>query len=156
MISVFLAQLATLGPIGRYLPAPGTAGAVSALITGFFLAKSGFIILFSALLLVTILGVFAANAYSQLTNTDDASEVIIDEVAGQWLVLLCIPPAIDSAVLWYGAGFILFRIFDILKPWPVSAAERLPGGIGVMADDVMAGTLAGMALLMAQLFIYPA
>ena len=154
-MSVFLAHLATLGPIGRYLPAPGTAGALLALITGFFLAKNGFIILFVALLLITILGVFAANAYSQLTNTDDAREVIIDEVAGQWLVLLCIPPNIDLALLWYGAGFILFRIFDILKPWPVSAAESLPGGIGVMADDVVAGTLAGMALLMAQLFIYP-
>ena len=154
-MSVFLAHLATLGPIGRYLPAPGTAGALLALITGFFLAKNGFIILFVALLLITILGVFAANAYSQLTNTDDAREVIIDEVAGQWLVLLCIPPNIDLALLWYGAGFILFRIFDILKPWPVSAAESLPGGIGVMADDVVAGTLAGIALLMAQLFIYP-
>ena len=153
---VFLAQLATLGPIGRYLPAPGTAGSVTALIVGFFLAKNGFIILFSALLLVTILGVFAADSYSRLTNTDDPGEVVIDEVAGQWVVLLCIPPNIDSALLWYGAGFILFRLFDILKPWPVSAAESLPGGIGVMADDVVAGTLAGMTLLMAQLFIYPA
>ena len=155
-MSVFLAQLATLGPIGRYLPAPGTAGSIAALITGFLIAKNGFFILFSALFLVTLLGVFAADAYSRLTNTDDAGEVIIDEVAGQWLVLLCIPPNIDSAPLWYGAGFILFRLFDILKPWPVSAAERLPGGIGVMADDVVAGTLAGMSLLMAQLFIYPA
>ena len=156
MMYVFLAQLATLGPIGRYLPAPGTVGSVSALIAGFLLAKNGFIILFSALLLVTILGVFAADAYSQLTGTDDAGEVIIDEVAGQWLVLLCIPPNIDLALFWYVAGFVLFRLFDILKPWPVSAAEGLPGGIGVMADDVVAGTLAGILLLMAQLLIYPA
>ena len=155
-MSVFLAQLATLGPIGRYLPAPGTAGSITALITGFVLAKHGFMILFSALLLITILGVFAADAYSQLTGTDDAGEVIIDEVAGQWLVLLCIPPNIDLALFWYVAGFVLFRLFDILKPWPVSAAEGLPGGIGVMADDMVAGTLAGMALLMAQLLIFPA
>ena len=120
------------------------------------LAKHGFMILFSALLLITILGVFAADAYSQLTGTDDAGEVIIDEVAGQWLVLLCIPPNLDSPLLWYVAGFVLFRLFDILKPWPVSAAEALPGGLGVMADDVVAGILAGMVLLMAQLFIYPA
>ena len=153
-MTVFLAQFATLGPVGRYLPAPGTAGSISALITGFFLAKTGFFILLLALLLVTILGVFAADTYSRLTNTDDAGEVIIDEVAGQWLVLLCIPPNINSALFWYGAGFILFRLFDILKPWPVSSAERLPGGIGVMADDLVAGTLAGLALLMAQLFIY--
>ena len=155
-MSVFLAQLATLGPIGRYLPAPGTAGSISALITGFFLAKNGFIILLSALLLVTILGVFAADAYSQLSGKNDAGEVIIDEVAGQWLVLLCIPTSIDSALVWYVAGFVLFRLFDILKPWPVSAAEGLPGGLGVMADDVVAGILAGMVLLMAQLLIYPA
>ena len=153
-MSVFLGQLATLGPIGRNLPAPGTAGSVTAIIVGFLLAKNGFIILFSTLLLVTVLGVFAADAYSRLTKTTDAGEVIIDEVAGQWLVLLCIPPNIDNVLLWYGAGFVLFRFFDILKPWPVSAAERLPGGIGVMADDVVAGTLAGIALLMAQLFIY--
>ena len=155
-MSVFLAHLATLGPIGRYLPAPGTAGSVLALIAGFFLAKSGFMMLFLALLLVTLLGTFAADAYSRLTNTNDAGEIIIDEVAGQWLVLLCIPPNIDLALLWYGAGFLLFRLFDIFKPWPISVAEKLPGGIGVMADDVVAGTLAGMALLIAQLFIYPA
>ena len=107
-------------------------------------------------MLVTILGVFAADSYSQLTNTDDPGEVIIDEVAGQWVVLLCIPPNIDLALLWYVAGFILFRSFDILKPWPVSTAERLPGGIGVMADDLVAGTLAGMAILIAQLFIFTA
>ena len=152
---VFLAQLATLGPIGRYLPAPGTAGSVIALIAGYFLAKNGFIMLFSALLLVTILGVFAADAYSKLTNKEDAGEVIIDEVAGQWLVLLCIPHNLDATLLWYGAGFILFRLFDIIKPWPIFYAEKLRGGIGVMADDVVAGSLAGMVLMIAQLFINP-
>lgn len=149
-----MSQFATLGPVGRLLPAPGTAGSLVALFIGFFLAKSGFFVLLSALLLVTVAGVFAAEAYSRLTNTHDAGEVIIDEVAGQWLVLLCIPPNIDTALLWYAAGFLLFRLFDILKPWPVSAAERLPGGIGVMADDLVAGTLAGLAILMAQLFVY--
>ena len=153
-MSGLLAQLATLGPLGRSLPAPGTAGSLFALVTGFFLAKGGILVLLPALLLVTIVGVFAADAYAKLTNKKDAGEVIIDEVAGQWLVLLCIPPNLDTAFWWYAAGFILFRLFDILKPWPVSSAERLPDGIGVMADDLVAGTLAGMAILVAQLFIY--
>ena len=153
-MSGLLAQLATLGPLGRSLPAPGTAGSLFALVTGFFLAKGGILVLLPALLLVTIIGVYATDAYSHLTGKHDAGEVIIDEVAGQWLVLLCIPPNLDTALWWYAAGFLLFRLFDILKPWPVSAAERLPGGIGVMADDLVAGTLAGIALLMAQLFIY--
>ena len=138
-MNVFLAQLATLGPIGRYLPAPGTVGSVSALVTGYFLAKNGFIILFSALLLITILGVFAADAYSQLTGTYDAGEVIIDEVAGQWLVLLCIPPFIDSVLLWYVAGFILFRLFDILKPWPINIIDRSKSSLSIMMDDIVAG-----------------
>lgn len=153
-MSGLLAQLATLGPLGRSLPAPGTAGSLFALVTGFFLAKGGILVLLPALLLVTIIGVCAADAYSHLTGEHDAGEVIIDEVAGQWLVLFCIPPNLDTALWWYAAGFLLFRLFDILKPWPVSAAERLPGGIGVMADDLVAGTLAGIALIMAQLFIY--
>ena len=153
-MSGLLAQLATLGPLGRSLPAPGTAGSLFALVTGFFLAKGGILVLLPALLLVTIIGVYSADTYSHLTGKHDAGEVIIDEVAGQWLVLLCIPPNLDTALWWYAAGFLLFRLFDILKPWPVSAAERLPGGIGVMADDLVAGTLAGIALLMAQLFIY--
>ena len=153
-MTAFLAQLATLGPVGRSLRAPGTAGSLVALIGGFFLAKEGYFVLLAALLLVTIIGVFAADAYSGLTGKHDAGEVIIDEVAGQWLVLLWIPPKLDTALWWYLAGFVLFRLFDILKPWPVSSAERLPGGIGVMADDLVAGTLAGIVLLMAQLFIY--
>jgi len=153
-MTAFLAQLATLGPVGRSLRAPGTAGSLVALIGGFFLAKEGYFVLLAALLLVTIIGVFAADAYSGLTGKHDAGEVIIDEVAGQWLVLLCISPNLDTALWWYLAGFVLFRLFDILKPWPVSSAERLPGGIGVMADDLVAGTLAGIVLLMAQLFIY--
>jgi len=153
-MNVLLAQIATLGPIGRSFPAPGTAGSLVALVTGFFLAKGGIFILLPAVLLVTIIGVFAADAYSHLSGKKDAGEVIIDEVAGQWLVLLCIPPNLDTALWWYVAGFILFRLFDILKPWPVSSAERLPDGIGVMADDLVAGTLAGIAILIAQLFIY--
>lgn len=149
-----LSQLATIGPVGRTLPAPGTAGSLVALFSGFYLAKSGFLVLFSALILVTVIGVFAAEAYSEMSGKHDAGEVIIDEVAGQWLVLLCILPNLDTALYWYAAGFVLFRLFDIVKPWPVSAAERLPGGIGVMADDIVAGTLAGGAILLAQLLIY--
>jgi len=155
-MNAILSQLATLGPVGRIFPAPGTAGSLVAVLSGFFLAKGGFPVLLSAVILVTIAGVFAAEAYSELTGKHDAGEVVIDEVAGQWLVLLCIPPNLDTALYWYAAGFVLFRLFDIVKPWPVSPAERLPGGIGVMADDIVAGTLAGITILLAQLLIYSA
>lgn len=69
--------------------------------------------------------------------------MVIDEVAGQWLVLL----AVEPDPVWYGVGLALFRIADILKPWPVSWADRnVKGGLGVMLDDVLAAAYAGSAL----------
>ena len=148
-----LCTIATLGPIG-YLPAPGTAGSLAALISGWFIASYGFLALAIAALAALLAGIVASQTYSQATNSKDASEVIIDEVAGQWVVLLCIPPFIDSAYLWYGVAFILFRFFDITKIGPVGMAEKLGGGIGIMADDIVAGGLAGMCLLALQFGVY--
>ena len=148
-----LCTIATLGPIG-YLPAPGTAGSLAALISGWFIASYGFLALAIATLAALLVGIVASQAYSQATNSKDASEVIIDEVAGQWVVLLCIPPFIEAAYLWYGAAFILFRFFDITKIGPVGMAEKLGGGIGIMADDIVAGGLAGMCLLALQFGVY--
>ena len=121
----FFSTIGNAWSIGRYLPAPGTAGSVVALITGFFLAKNGFIILFSALLLVTILGIFAADSYSRLTNTDDAAKWSSTRLPDNGWSFYVFPQYKFSPVM-VRAGFILFRLFDILKPWPVSAAERLP------------------------------
>ena len=148
-----LCTIATLGPIG-YLPAPGTAGSLAALISGWFIASYGFLALAIAALAALLVGIVASQTYSQATNSKDASEVIIDEVAGQWVVLLCIPPFIDAAYQWDGAAFILFRFFDITKIGPVGMAEKLGGGIGIMADDIVAGGLAGMCLLALQFGIY--
>jgi phosphatidylglycerophosphatase A len=69
-------------------------------------------------------------------------------------VLLCIPPLIEGAFLWYIAAFILFRFFDITKIGPVGMAEKLGGGIGIMADDIVAGGLAGLCLLALQFAVY--
>ena len=148
-----LCTIATLGPIG-HLPAPGTAGSLVALISGWFIASYGFLALGLAALAALLVGIVASETYSQVTDSKDASEVIIDEVAGQWVVLLCIPPFIDEAYLWYGVAFILFRFFDITKIGPVGMAEKLGGGIGIMADDIMAGGLAGMCLLALQFGVY--
>lgn len=71
---------------------------------------------------------------------------MIDEVAGQWITLLVVP--FDWR--WWIAAFVAFRLFDILKPGPVRLAERLPGGYGVMADDIVAGALAAACLLALQ------
>lgn len=146
---VSLAYLATLGPFGHLRPAPGTIGSVIAVITGYVIAGFGAEFLAAATIIIIILGTMAANAYGRITNLKDAPEVIIDEVAGQWITLIILP--LDP--LWYLAGFILFRFLDITKLGPIGLAERLSGGFGVMADDLVAGILAALCLFCAALIM---
>ena len=142
LADILLCNLATLGPIGHLRPAPGTIGSLVALGTGYLIASFSLGMLVAGILVLSILGIFAAERYSQRTGKKDASEVIIDEVAGQWIPLVIIPLEIE----WYIAAFLLFRFFDISKIGPVGHAERFAGGVGVMADDLVAGILAALVL----------
>lgn len=139
----FAMMLATLGPIGTKLPAPGTWGSLVALITGYGLLSAGWFYLAAATLIVLFVGVWAASLYESASGKKDASEVIIDEVAGQWSVLLVAPLSLPGFL----AAFLLFRFFDITKPFPVNKADEIKGGVGVMADDMVAGFLAGVGLI---------
>ena len=140
--------LATLGPVGRVRPAPGSWGSAAAVILAalLMLAPLAGLVLEIATLLACVLGIRAADIYERQTGSKDASDIVIDEVAGQWIALLAAPP--DWR--WWIAAFILFRLFDIVKPGPVRMAERLPGGYGVMADDIVAGALAAACLIFLQ------
>ena len=142
LADILLCNLATLGPIGHLRPAPGTIGSLVALGTGYLIANISLGVLVAAILALSILGVFAAERYGQHTGKKDASEVIIDEIAGQWIPLVIIPLEIG----WYIAAFLLFRFFDISKIGPVGHAETFTGGVGVMADDLIAGILAALVL----------
>ena len=139
-----LMMLATLGPVGFFKPAPGSWGSAAAVVLAAILAMVSPRVLEIATLLVCLLGVLAAGRYQTVTSRHDAPEVVIDEVAGQWIALLAVP--LDWR--WYLLAFLLFRLFDIVKPGPVRMAENLPGGIGVMADDIVAGVLAAACLLL--------
>ena len=139
-----LMMLATLGPVGFFKPAPGSWGSAAAVVLAAILAMLSPWLLEIATLLVCLLGVLAAGRYQTVTSRHDAPEVVIDEVAGQWIALLVVP--LDWR--WYLLAFLLFRLFDIVKPGPVRMAENLPGGIGVMADDIVAGVLAAACLLL--------
>ena len=145
-----LAQCATLGPIGS-LPAPGTMGSLAALILGACITINfGVGVLVVAIILATILGFPAADAHFRVTGIKDSGSVVIDEVVGQWLPLLVIPvPALLNAdyMIMLAGVFILFRIFDIIKIGLVKKAESLPGATGVMADDVVAGIMAGLVIM---------
>lgn len=143
--------IATLGPIGR-LPAPGTVGSAIAVLSGLYLMSLGPFILILSCITCLIIGTFASAHYTDKTGREDPPEVIIDEVVGQWSVLICIPYETPHMLIWVATGFILFRFFDILKPPPVSSVEALPSGIGIMADDIVAGALSGFTLLIISFF----
>lgn len=132
--------IATWFGAGLLPKAPGTWGSLAALPPAMALAWLGGA---SALVLgagvAFALGLRAAAEYAAAAARPDPSEVVIDEVAALWLVLAILPP---TPAAWL-AGFLLFRFFDIAKPWPVSLAERtFKGGLGIMADDMVAAAYA--------------
>ncbi len=138
--------IATVLGVG-YLPrAPGTWGSLVALPPAWLLlAASGPWGLLASTAVVFIVGWWASATTVRRTGAKDPGFIVIDEVAGQWLALVPLP--LDPIA--FVAGFALFRLADILKPWPVSWANRsVPGGLGVMLDDMLAGgyvALAGLA-----------
>ena len=149
----FSTRLATCFGIGWIPIAPGTFASAAALPFGWLLVLLGWQAVLIGAGVVTAAGIWACGAHARKVGLLDPSECVLDEVAGQWFTL--IPIALEArGGDWrpYGMAFLLFRLFDILKPWPIAAAERLPGGLGVMADDVLAG-LAAAVLLYGTLWI---
>jgi phosphatidylglycerophosphatase A len=136
--------LATWGGCGWLPGAPGTWGSLAALPFAWGIAwLAGPWGLAAASLAVFAGGIWAADAYTRKTGEKDPGAVVIDEVAGQWLTL--VPAGLDP--LLFVAGFGLFRFFDILKPWPVSWADRkVGGGLGIMLDDLLAGGYGALVL----------
>ncbi|MFN6963096.1 MAG: phosphatidylglycerophosphatase A [Pyrinomonadaceae bacterium] len=92
----------------------------------------------------TLLGIWAAGRSTQLLGNNDPSEAVVDEVIGQLIAFLFVP--FSSSWQMILAGFLLFRLFDIWKPYPIDYLQNLPAGIGVCADDILAGVYAGVCL----------
>ena len=138
--------IATWMGSGLLPKAPGTWGSLAALPFAWVIADAfGWQGLAAATVLVFAVGTWASEVYVRRAGAEDPGQVVVDEVAGQWLVL--VPVAPDP--LLYAIGFALFRLFDITKPWPVSWADRtIKGGFGVMLDDVLAAVY-GAGLLWA-------
>ena len=151
-----------------YLPlAPGTWG--SLLAVGFYLflhgewfphtdippgvfLRSFILVQLIIITAVTIIGIWAASRTERVLRTKDPGKVVIDEVAGQLIALVVLPGrlwrASDVGALL--AAFILFRFFDIVKPYPARRLESLKGGLGIMADDLMAGVYAAIVVAVIQ------
>jgi phosphatidylglycerophosphatase A len=140
MSQVIAILIATSFGIGRARFAPGTVASLAALPFAFAMAHfAGPLILAAAALAAYAAGIWATGVYARLVGKDDPGECVIDEVAGQWLACALSPLTFAG----YALAFILFRAFDVAKPWPISRAEKLPGGFGVMTDDLLAGLIAG-------------
>ncbi len=128
-----------------HLPGPaGTWGSLAALVPAWFIRQAGGPWgLALAGVLVTVIGIWASGVYARAMDVKDPGSVVIDEFAGQWFTLVLVP----NDFLLFAIGFALFRVLDILKPWPASWADRnLPGGFGIVVDDVIAG-LMGLVLM---------
>ena len=157
-----------------YLPlAPGTYGSLVAVgfyfllssIFGSFLYSASLespeflvaaihAVILLALLLYILLGIWAASRSIHILGNTDAPQAVVDEVIGQFIVFLFIP--FTSSWLMIGAAFLLFRLFDIWKPYPIDSLQELPGGIGICADDMLAGVYAGICLaVIYAITLYP-
>jgi len=142
-----LAKLIATGLGSGYMPvAPGTAGAALATIITYFIAISSSwsnlnIILIVLSIVFTILGIWSANVLQEEWG-HDPGRIVVDEMVGIWISMLFIPFSLLNLLLAFG----LFRLYDIWKPWIVKKAEDLDGGLGVMADDIVAGVFANITL----------
>lgn len=134
--------VATVGGIGRLKPAPGTWGSLVVL-------PAALLGPFAALLLgllVTIIGFYAVREVLRDAPDQDPGWIVVDEAAGMLLALAGL--SVDASSWGILIAFGLFRVFDILKPWPVSWADQQKGAFGVMLDDIVAGALAALALIL--------
>jgi len=157
--------VATCG-VGYFPIAPGTLGAMVGVLLYLLISTFGHQLLFAradrstiggaqlwmfemtlllvAVFLVTLIGIWAASRSEKLSQKKDPSIVVIDEVVGQMIALLSGPLWLHT---WWSllSGFLLFRLFDIWKPYPIRRLEALESGLGIMADDVLAGAYALIA-----------
>lgn len=147
--------VSTLGGVGYIRPAPGTWGSLVSLpvawLLATFLGFGGFVV---ALALSVPIGLWAIAEATKGTGDHDPSEIVIDELSGQWIALL---PVVYGAnlmqvsllTLWPGwvAAFVLFRLFDIWKPGPVGWADRREDPVGTLLDDLIAGAFAALGVI---------
>ena len=147
--------IATFFYVGYLRPAPGTWGSAAALPAAWLItALGGPWALVVAIVASYALGVWATGVETQGKDNHDPSEIVIDEVCGQWIALL--PVAFGAAMtgtevlaLWPGivSAFVFFRLFDITKWGPIGTADQLEGPTGVMLDDVIAGIFAAIVVV---------
>ena len=143
--------VATCGYIG-YIPfAPGTFGSAAGLVVFFLVRRTGSIAVeLAAIAILFAIGIWSGSEAERHFGKVDPGPVVLDEVVGMLITLALLPVNTMGAII----GFLLFRILDVVKPWPSGRFEGLPGGLGVMADDGMAAVY-GNLMMRALMFLAP-
>jgi phosphatidylglycerophosphatase A len=145
-IALFIAQGAYSG---RAPIAPGTAGTVVGVLLYLFMKDLGPLAYSAVCVAVIAVGTWAAGRADGMFGTKDNSTIVIDEIAGFLVAMLMVPGTWRSII----AAFFLFRFFDIAKPFPLRRLEEVPGGPGVMLDDIGAGVYTNVVLQVASFFL---
>lgn len=131
--------------------APGTWGTLAAVPALLFLPALPPLLLGVFLIAAFVLGVWLCGVTTRALGVDDHPGIVWDEMVGYWIAVAALP----AHWTWWLAAFALFRLLDIWKPWPIGELDRrLHGGLGVMADDALAGVLAGLILFLCHRFIF--
>lgn len=131
--------LATFFGIGFFPLAPGTVASFFCLLLyKFFIHRLPWWLFLTLLLILFILGWLVSQQYAEEMGVKDPRRIVVDEALGQLMAFFLL----SNSWFWLLMSFLLFRIFDILKPFPIKKIEKIPGGLGIMADDVIAGIYA--------------
>jgi len=150
-LTPFLIKVAATGFGSGYAPiAPGTAGSLVGVVLYLALTHLPWPLRLVTILFLTLFAVYVSGEAEKIFNKKDSSYIVIDEIVGQQFALFLVPPK----VLYIALGFLLFRLFDIVKPPPAGFFQaHLPGGWGVVMDDVAAGIYTNMLLLLIMYFV---
>ena len=149
--------IATFFYIGHLRPAPGTWGSFAALLLGYVIVQTaGVLGLCLSIMITCIMGWWATAAQTKGKDDHDPSEIVIDEVVGQWIAILPIamwPHAYEISIWYWFLAFAGFRMFDIIKPGLVGWADRQVSPIGVMLDDIIAGLMTAAAITLVMIIL---
>lgn len=130
--------------------APGTAGTLVAIPLYYLIHDLGLTAYLSVTFVVTLLGVWMCDVTAKNLGVHDHSGIVWDEIAGYLITMIAAPPGWE----WVVVGFLLFRVFDVLKPWPISWLDKhVHGGLGIMLDDVVAGFMSLVVLQVAAMLL---
>ncbi|MDR1086654.1 MAG: phosphatidylglycerophosphatase A [Endomicrobium sp.] len=141
--------LSSVGYLGYIKHAPGTFGSLAGLLLWIFFMPDKTAVQFFSLIVIFAVSIILSSLAENIYKIKDDQRIIVDEVAGMWFSLALLP----KSFLFYVLGFLLFRLFDVKKPWIIKSSQELKNGFGVTIDDVLAGLFVNCILQIVNLIL---